>query len=76
MSRLLPRIVVHLLDKLIASVVTHLLKQLTKQVGQQRTRCDHALVWIGITVIQRDLLAVGQQQPANHRTHQHHAAGI
>ena len=76
LTRLLPGVVVHLLNELVASVITDLLEQLAEEMGEQRTRCDNTLVRVCITVIEWDLLTVGEQKTANHGCHQHRPAGV
>ena len=76
LTGLLPGVVVDLLNELITRIIAYFLEELTEQMSKQRTSRDHALVRICITVIQRDVLAVGQKQPTNHRAHQHRSAGV
>ena len=73
---LLPRIVVDLLDELIAGVIADLLEELTEEMGQQSTGCHDALVGIRIAVVERNCAHVGQQEAANHACGQHTATRI
>ena len=63
---LFPRIVIHLLHKLVARIVADLLEELTEEMGEERTGHHNALVRVGIAVIEGDLFKVGQEQPTNH----------